>query len=320
MVSRSTRSLLPLAAFVLAAVAILGYMAGYRHAPATTPTVTHRETTRTVSEAGVLLEYPAGWQPAKASTTVPGLPISHPLMLAPGGNSARAGLLAGQLPSGEPSPLPARFLALLQGTPHTEVVNLIDGQAFRYSHVDVAGYDHALDLYVILYAGRSPTALACYAPQAATSAIYLSQCEQIVAGLTPLGQSSTYDLTPDTGYAQRLGTLIEGLNRERLTLRGDMHSHPAPAAVGKFAATLADRFAAAAASLALLEAPPVAGPMQAALANSILHARDTYRSLSEASTAPGQAGYSAALAQVNATEAGVNTALEGFALLGYSRS
>lgn len=267
----------------------------------------------------MLLEYPAGWQPAKAVATVPGLPISHPLLLAPGGNSARAGLLAGELPSGEPGSLPTRFLALLHGTPHTEVVNLIDGQAFRYSRVDVAGYDHALDVYVIPYAGRNPTALACYAPQA-TSSTYLSQCEQIVAGLTPLGQSSTYDLTPDTGYAQRLGTLIEELNRERLTLRGDMHTHPAPAAVGRFAATLADRFAAAASSLALLEAPPVAGPMQAALANSILHARDTYRSLSEASTAPEQADYSAALAQVNATEAGVNTALEGFALLGYSRS
>lgn len=318
--TRSTRALLPLAAFVLGAVAILGYVAGYRRAPATTPTVTHRETTRMVSDAGVLLEYPAGWQPAKASATVPGLPISRPLLLAPGGDSARAGLLAGQLPGGEPGPLPARFLALLHGTPHTEVVNLIDGQAFRYSHVEVAGYDRALDLYVTLYAGRSPTALACYAPQATTSSTYLSQCEQIVAGLTPLGQSSTYDLTPDTGYAQRLGSLIEGLNRERLTLRGEMRTHPTPAMVGRLAATLADRFAAAAASLALLEAPPVAGPMQAALANSMLQARDTYRSLSDASTAAGHAGYSTALAQVNAAEAGVNTALEGFALLGYSRS
>ncbi len=317
--SRSTRSLLPLAAFVLAAAAILGYMAGYRHAPATTPTVTHRETTRTVSGAGMLLEYPAGWQPAKAVATVPGLPISRPLLLAPGGNSARAGLLAGELPSGEPGPLPARFTALLHGTPHTEVVNLIDGQAYRYSHVEIAGYDRALDLYVILYAGRGPTALACYGPQNASSAD-LSQCEQIVAGLTPLGQSSTYDLTPDTGYAQRLGSLIEGLNRERLTLRGEMHTHPTPATVGRLAATLADRLAAAASSLALLEAPPVAAPVQAALASAILQARDTYRSLSEASTAAGHAGYSAALAQVNAAEAGVNTALEGFALLGYSRS
>lgn len=293
-------------------------MAGYRRAPATTP-VTHRETTRTVSEAGVLLEYPAGWQPTKAVVSVPGLSIARPLLLAPGGDAVRAGLLAGELPSGESGPLPARFLALLHGTPHTEVVNLIDGQAFRYSHVEVAGYDRALDLYVILYAGRSPTALACYALQA-TSSAYLSQCEQIVAGLTPLGQSSTYDLTPDTGYAQRLGALIEGLNRERLTLRREMRTHSTPTAAGRLATTLADRFAAAASSLALLEAPPVAGPTQTALANSILRARDTYRALAAASAAPEQVGYPAALAQVNVAEVGVDSALEGFALLGYSRS
>lgn len=316
---RSSRALFPLVAFVLVAVAISGYMAGYRRAPAASPAVAHRETTRTVSDAGVLLEYPAGWQPAKAVAAVPGLPISHPLLLAPGGDSARAGLLTGQLPSGEPGPLPARFLARLHGTPHTEVVNLIDGQAFRYSHVDVAGYDRMLDLYVILYAGRNPTALACYAPQAASSA-YLSQCERIVAGLTPLGQSSTYDLTPDTGYALRLNTLIEGLNKERLTLRGAMRIHPTPAAAGRFATTLADRLAAAAASLALLEAPPVAGPTQTALASSILRARDTYRTLAAASTATGQAGYPATLAQVDAAEAGVDTALEGFALLGYGQT
>jgi hypothetical protein len=310
---------LPLAAFVLVAVAILGYAAGYRRAPAASPKVAHRETMHTVAEAGVLLEYPSAWQPVKALAAVPGLPISHALLLAPAGDPARAGLLAGELPSDEPSPLPARFLSLLRGAPDTEVVNLIDGQAFRYSHLDIPRYERALDLYVILYAGRTPAALACYAPQAASSA-YLSQCEQIVAGLTPLGQSSTYDLTPDTSYARQLGTLVEGLNRERLALRGAMHAHPAPAAMGGFAATLADRFAAAASSLALLEAPPVAGPMQAALAGSMLHARDTYRSLSEASIASSAAGYSAALTRVQAAEAGVDRALEDFALLGYSRA
>ncbi len=317
---RTTRSLVPLVAFVLVGVAIFGYTAGYRRAPAAAPTVaTHRGTTRTVSDAGVLLEYPAGWQPTKADAALPGLSVAHSLLLAPGGDYARAGLLSGQLPAGEPGPLPTSFLALLRGMPHTEVVNLIDGQAFRYSHVDVAGYDRALDLYVILYAGKSPTMLACYAPRAAAST-YLPQCQQIVAGMTPLGQSSTYDLTPDTGYAQRLDRVIEGLNTERLALRKEMLAHPTPVAVGRFATTLAGRFAAAAASLALLEAPPVAGPAQTALASTILRARDTYRALAAASAATERAGYQAALAQVNTAEAGVDTALENFSLLGYSRS
>jgi hypothetical protein len=311
----SPRSLLPLVALGLAAVAIFGYMAGYRRAPVAS-LAAHRETTRTASGANILLEYPVDWQPSAAVPAIPGLPLTRPLSLAPGGDSAHAGLLSGQLPGGEPSPLPSRFLTLMRGIPHTEVVSLIDGQAYRYSRLSLPGYDRTLDLYVILYAGKNPTALACYATKALAG--YLSQCEQIVAKLTPTGQSSTYDLTPNTAYARRLGALIEGLNEQRLTLRREMRAHASPAAVGRFAATLADRFSAAAASLAALEPPPVAGPTQTALASSIVRARDAYRALAAASTAEGPAGYGAARAQVNTAEAGVDTALEGFALLGYS--
>jgi hypothetical protein len=304
-------------ALVLVAVAIFGYTAGYRRAPAISAAA-HGETTRTISGAGILLEYPAGWQSAAAGPAIPGLPLAHPLSLAPRGDSVHAGLLSGQLPAGEPSPLPGRFLALTRGMPHTEVVKLIDGQAYRYSRLSLPGYDRILDLYVILYAGNSPTALACYATKAFSS--YLSQCEQIVARLTPIGQSSTYDLTPNTAYARRLGALIEGLNGERLKLRREMRIQATPAAVGGLATTLADRFAAAAASLAVLESPPAAGPTQTALASSIVRARDAYRTLAAASTANGQAGYGTARAQVNTAEDGVDTALKGFALLGYSQT
>jgi hypothetical protein len=315
----STRGLFWLAAAVLVAVAVFGYEAGYRHAPATSSSA-HGEATRTASGAGILLEYPADWHPSAAIPTIPGLPIARPLSLVPGGEAARAGLLSGQLPGGEPSPLPARFLDLVRGTPHTEVVNLIDGQAYRYSHLSLPGYDRTLDLYVILYAGKNPTILACYAPKDDAPSGYLSQCEQIVAGFTPIGQSSTYDLTPNTVYARQLGALIEGLNGERLTLRRAMRAHAAPIAVGRFASTLANRFASAAASLAVLEPPPVAGPTQTVLASSIVRARDTYRALAAASTAEDAAGYGVALERVNAAEAGVDTALEGFALLGYSQA
>jgi hypothetical protein len=51
-----------------------------------------------------------------------------------------------------------------------------------------------------------------------------------------------------------------------------------------------------------------------------LRARDTYRALAAASTAENQASYDAALERVNAAETGVDTALEGFALLGYSQA
>ena len=178
---RSSRSFLALVAFVLVAVAIFGYTAGYRRAPVSTPTVAHRETTRTISNAGVLLEYPAGWQPTKAAPAIcPGYRSPILCSLAPSGDYARAGLLSGQLPAAEPSPLPTGFLALLRGVPHTEVVNLIDGQAFRYSRWRSPAMTGAGSLRDPLR-GQHPDGLACYATQTAVST-YLSQCEQIVAG------------------------------------------------------------------------------------------------------------------------------------------
>jgi hypothetical protein len=294
---------------MLVAVATFGYLAGHRHVSAASG-----ETTRTVSGANIVLEYPSGWRQVAATAPIPGMSIGRPLLLAPGGDSAHAGLLSGQLAGGGPSPLPARFLALMRGIPHVEVVDLLDGQAYRYSGLSLPGYDRILDLYVIPNAEESSTVLACYA--AKESAAYLSQCEQIVAKLTLIGQSSTYELTPDTAYAHRLGALIEGLNRERSTLRREMHLDAAPAAVGSLAVTLADRFAAVATSLSVLESPLVAGPAQAALAGSILRARDAYAALATAATQnPSRAA--TAGGEVSEAETSIDAALESFALLGY---
>jgi len=294
---------------MLVAAAIFGYLAGHRHVAAASG-----ETTRTASGASIVLEYPSSWRQVAATVPIPGMSIARPLLLAPGGDSVHAGLLSGQLAGGGPSPLPARFLALMRGIPHVEVVDLLDGQAYRYSGLSLPGYDRILDLYVIPNAEESSTVLACYASKA--FAAYLPQCEQTVAKLTLIGQSSTYELTPDTTYAHRLGALIEGLNSERLTLRREMHLDAAPAAVRNLATTLADRFAAVATSLAVLESPLAAGPAQAALAGSILRARDAYAALAAAATQnPSRAA--TARGQVYEAEASIDAALESFALLGY---
>ena len=266
---------------LLFVVAIIGYLAGYHRAPAASGAAS-AETTRIAS-----------------------------------GASAPAGLLSGQLPAGEASPLPGRFLALARGIPYVEVMNLLDVQAYRYSRLSLPGYDRILDLYVIPNSGGNATALACYASNGFSA--YLSQCEQIVAKLTPVGQSQ-YDLTPNTPYARRLGALIEALDRERLRLRSEIRRAAAPAAVGRLATALAGRFATAAASLAALEPPLAAGPAQAALASAILRGRDTYRTLAAAGTAGSLASYDAARRQVDDAEAGVDAGLESFALLGYNHT
>lgn len=295
---------------MLVAVAIFGYLAGHRHVPAASG-----ETARMASGASTLLEYPSSWQQVAATVPIPGMSIAHPLLLAPGGDSAHAGLLSGQLAGGGPSPLPARFLALMRGIPHVEVVDLLDGQAYRYSRLGLPGYDRILDLYVIPSVEESSTVLACYAAKA--FAAYLPQCEQIVAKLTLIGQSSTSELTPETTYAHRLSALIEGLNRERLTLRRQMHLDAASVAVRNLATMLAARFAGVATSLSVLESPLVAGPAQAALAGSILRARDAYAAIAAAAVAKNPARVATARGRVYEAETSINEALESLALLGY---
>ena len=310
------RSLPAVVVPLFVAVAICGYLVGNRGAPAT-PGVASGETTRIASGAGVLLEYPSTWQPAAGAAAVPGLPIAHPLLLAPGGDSTHAGLISGQLPGGEPSPLPRPFLALMRGIPHTEVANLLNVQAYNYSHMSISGYDRILDIYVVPKQGDNPTALACYASNGFST--YMPQCEQIVAKLTLVGQSA-FDLSPDADYARRLAGLVGVLDRERLRLRRAMRRGSTPAPVGRMATALANQFATAAASLAALEPPLAAGPGQAALAGAILRARDTYRTLAAAAVAESVASYDTARGQVDAAEASVDAALESFALLGYNHT
>ena len=309
---RSPRSLRPIVIPVLVVVAIVGYLVGVHRAPAPS-TAAPAQRTRIASGSSVLLEYPAGWQPAASAPPIPGLSIAHPLLLAPGGNSDHAGLLSGQLPAGGSSPLPASFLALVRGIPGTEVVDLVNVQAYRYDRL--SGYDRTLDVYVIPAVGESPTALVCYASSGFSS--YLRQCEQIVARVTLVGQTS-YDLSPNATYAGQLGGLIGGLDRERLTLRREMRAQPSE--VGALATALADRFASAAASLAALEPPLAASAAQAALASSLIGARDAYTALAAAAAGEGPLGYGGAEQQVDEAEAGVDAALESFALLGYNHT
>jgi hypothetical protein len=199
--------------------------------------------------------------------------------------------------------------------PHTGVVDLLGVQAYSYSHVRLLAYDRLLDLYVIPSATGAPTAIACYASPG--SASYLHGCEQIVATLTPVGHSG-YDLNPSASYSGRLGAVIGALDGERVILRRQMGALRTPSPVGELATTLADRFATAAAAIRALRPPPAAAAAQASLLAAIERAGESYRAL--AAAASGGGGVVAAEAHVGSSEAGVDSALETFALLGYKHT
>ncbi len=302
---------------LLLAVAVAGYLIGYRH-PSRSPAASLGATSRIVSGADVLLEFPSSWQRATAAPAVPGLQLARELVLAADGTHAQAGLISGQLPSGEPSPLPAAFRRVLRGVPKTELLDFLGGQAYKYSALRLAGYAPTLtlNLYVIPNPGNGPTAIGCYAAKA--YAATLAECEQIVSKLTLVGQSQ-FDLTPDANYSSRLGTLVRTLDSERLLLRRRMHAAKNPSSLAALAKALAAKLALAASSLSPLEPPIAAGGAQAALGSALLGAEGAYRALS-ASAGSDPSADAAALARVDQAETGIDEALESFALLGYGRT
>ncbi len=319
---RSNRILPPAVVPFLVVVAIVGYLLGIHRSSAPSPARSAPASasasagaSRTASGSNVVLDYPASWQPVSSVQSIPGLAITHPLLLAPGGAAQRAGLLSGLLPGDASSPLPASFLALVHGVPHAEVVNLGNVQAYRYSGLN--GYHRVLDVYVVPVVGSSTTALVCYANTGSTG--YLDQCRQIVAGATLVGQSS-YDLTPNSAYAARIAALLAVLDGQRLRLRRKLHQRATLSAAAPLASALAQRFADAATSLTPLEPPVAASGAQTVLANAIVRARDSYTALATAAENEEPEAYAAAQRRVEGAERAVDAALEGFAQLGYNHT
>jgi hypothetical protein len=298
---------------VFVAVAILGYVAG--NAGSQSPS---SEKLRTAASAHVVLDYPSSWRPATRGPGIPGLPIANPILLAPDGDAAHAGLLAGTLPRSELSPLPGKFVASMHVLPETEVVNLLEIQAYRYGRLSIPSFNRKLTLFVIPNPNGDPTALACYATAALSASMHA--CEQIVATVTLVAQQQTYDLTPEPAYAHRISTSMSTLNRLRLSLRRELHPDSQPAQVRTLATSLAHVFAQASDSLEALEPSFAAGQAQDVLSESIAQSRDAYTALATAAGGESTADFTAARTRVYEAESNVNWALENFALLGYDPS
>jgi hypothetical protein len=296
---------------ILVAVAILGYVAG--KSGSTGPS---SEQLRTAQSANVVIGYPLGWSTAKRAPQIPQLALAHATTIAPAGNAAAAGLLLGSLPPGELAPLPSKFIASLRRLPVTEIVNLEEIQAYKYAQLSVSGFDRTLTLFVIPDPGARPTALACYAPSAASA--YMRTCEAAVATVTVGGQPQAYQLTPEPSYAGKISTTIASLDRLRASLKRELRPDVSSAGVKRLAGRLADGFAAAADELNQLEPTFAAQPAQKALADAIARAHDGYLALGAAAGEQDATAYSAAQKKIATAEADVDEVLESFVLLGYS--
>jgi hypothetical protein len=300
---RHRRRALPVAVIpVLVAVAVLGYLAGHTHSAR-------------VRTANVVLDYPPGWRGVAAGVRIPNLALARPDAIGPGGSGARAGLLVGALPPGELVPLPGKFVSRLPQAPKTEVVDLREAQAYRYTHLSVPGFAKALTIFVIPERGGQPTALACYAPSASSS--YMHACERSVAALAVTGPLQGSELTPDPAYAAAISAAISTLDGLRVSLKQELRPPVSAATAQRLGRRLANGYSAAARALAGLEPSAQSAPVQSALAGAIAKAHAAYTALAAAAGEQDRAGYEAARRKVSNAEAEVDEALAIFALIGY---
>jgi hypothetical protein len=206
----------------------------------------------------------------------------------------------------------------MQQLPQTSVVSLLEVRAYRYSGLSIRGFDRNLTVFAIPNPGNADSnALACYASAALAAA--MQTCQQIVSTLTLVGQSQSYDLTPEPTYARQLSASIALLDGQRVALRREMSAHVTTAVLQRLATRLAAAFGTAATSLGALESSAATARAQIVLSSSILRARDAYTALASAAGAASGPGMTAARARVYEAESGVGSALESFALLGYAQ-
>ncbi len=294
---------------LLLIVAVIGFVLGIRSPDA--PHTALAPKTRSAFVANLIVEYPSTWHTTRTPIALPGLQLTHELVLAPDGNAARAGLMAGQIAGTAKTPLPASFLASLGGAPHTEVVQQPYLEAYRYRQLRLAGQPRTVDLYVIPGGSetseqQNATGVACYAEP--RLAAYLRKCEQIVAHIalsSPTGAGTLIDAS----YARRLDGVIGSLPGERDRLLAAARHARVNAAVSRQAAQLGGRFAAAASSLSSLEAPSNATAAQSALASALGQSAESYRALATGSTD--------AAARISQSEAALQGAIAKLAVLGY---
>ncbi len=308
-----------IAVLVVMTIAILGYIAGHDRSIAA-----RAETMLETSNAITIVHYSAAsrWRPASAAPLLPGLSIDQPLVLAPDGNATRAGLIVGPLLGSATSPLPPQLLARLPQHPNAEVVDLANTQAYRYSQLSVTGTGEQLTLYTIPDPVASTTAIVCYVSAGYSS--YLPACERLAATLTiasgrPEGGEvrALNSLIPEAGYGRRIAAAVARADELLLTLRPELGRGRSRGTVSTLAGRLAAGFAGVADSLSALHPPSSAGQAHAALSESLKQAGAAYSALAVAVGAGDASGYAVARSQIYAAEAGLNSALKNFALLGY---
>lgn len=288
---------------------VAGYVTGHK------PTAA-RNAALTVPGSSLTLEYPDSWRRTHPPATLVALGLGGSLVLAPDGQTGGGGLLVAPV-AGEGAPIPKSMLAKLQGGLEGQAISLVDSPAFRYEDVSLAGSGFAATAYAIPTGAEQFTFALCFVPQADVST--RSTCEQIVESGQFSGSAASppVELKPQAGYANELAAALAGFDRTSDRLHAAITHASTDSALAQQAGLLAGALESAESALRRLSPPAVAAHAQAELASAISAARSAYAALARAASAGDGSGFAAARAQASEAEAGIRSALQGFALVGY---
>jgi hypothetical protein len=295
-------------ALVVLTAAVFGFLAG---------SITHRSAAPLANDTAIaqdlVLNFPRTWERVTTGPSVPGLTLSNVVRLAPRGHGDRAGLIAGKAPAGDPTPLPAAFLARLGGPPRGDVVALGGFEAYRYTGLHVPGSNAGLTLYAVPSAG-DVAIVACVAAAASTS--YLKACRNIATGMDPL-RTAPFSLLPSKSYAKVVSSIVARLESARGAVPKAVRVLPS-AQEAALANRLSAAYADAAQSLAAGSPPEAAGAANRALAGALNRAGGAYSGVAAAARAQNATGVSQGAAAASAAEGQVRSAVAALGSLGYA--
>jgi hypothetical protein len=288
-------------ALVVLTAAVFGFLAG---------SITHRSAAPPANDTAIaqdlVLNFPRTWERVTTGPSVPGLTLSNVVRLAPRGHGDRAGLIAGKAPAGDPTPLPAAFLARLGGPPRGDVVALGGFEAYRYTGLHVPGSNTGLTLYAVPSAGVA----------AAASTSYLNACRNIATGMDPL-RTAPFSLLPSKSYAKVVSSIVARLESARGAVPKAVRVLPS-AQEAALANRLSAAYADAAQSLAAGSPPEAASAANGALAGALNRAGGAYSGVAAAARAQNATGVSQGAAAASAAEGQVRSAVAALGSLGYA--
>jgi serine/threonine-protein kinase len=266
------------------------------------------------SEGALQLQAPRGWVRPESRTTIPGLPISDQIALAPEQPVDGEGLVAGRVDAGGRLLLPAKFVDRLPAEPKSETVRLGPLQAYRYSGLAPKDLRQRVTLYTVPVSGGVATVACLFGEH--TPSRFRAECER-AAGSLQLTSGKHYPVGPSLSYARNLKDTMVPLNAAIKSGDARLSAAKTPAAQQSAAAALSTAFGTAASRLGKLELSPTDAGANRALVTALRDSSSDYSAAAAAARKGDRVAYNRAGSAIKKDAQATSRAVAAVEELGY---